>query len=386
MGSCNSVGRDVSFLGSALLGTAFPPPGVSSDGTISGGTLGAGTNAVLNRKHTCNKTAKSMVEATNTIVAHSIVRTIMACQVAPVSEQNVSVYCNPAFKTKGEVYESNSACELCIQQVLLDNQEHNRQEKDLWKHGKARVRQDNDTMYKLMIAKMEACGVNTCKACDLSNITQSGILSVTEICLDFLKDGVTFKSNLSNAIEDQLTNNQDVLSAAAQVFAKKGVRQISEQVSTSIIDRMTSDFKVALGQSVQNIQTIELVSNTSHKIKQVTEKSLITSISRMLSRTDIDLALNIKEQLKEMETIINDQNTLDSIGGAIFKSSVTIASVVDSTVGKVMLSLLAVLGVTLIIIISAIVYKISKDYRKKHAIKTKTQDLKDNNLSTFEKF
>jgi hypothetical protein len=350
-------------------------------GLIADGIATAsGTNL---HKQNCTKSTNSLIEATNNIISRSITNVISNCDSNVRVEQDVSLKCAP---TGPAVYEENATCARCIYNLTLDFKAHNDLEQSLWKHSPAQVRQPIDIMYLNILRDLEACGLTYCKACVLLDVTQQNIINTGNDCISKITNKQSITDNMTNLFQQQFLNNQDVLSAAAQSLGIQGVNKISEHISNSIISNISTSFLDALSVSISNSQVIELTSDTSTQFRNITQNSILNIVEQEVNKNSIATMAMKKELFDNISQIVNNENTLNEVGEVIFKSTVTFAKAIDSSVGKIMFAVLVLLGVITLTIIGYILYRKFKGDVSKAVNIARKRKLNRDKLSAWKEF
>jgi hypothetical protein len=310
----------------------------------------------------CSKTSGSLVQATNTIIAKSITKTIMDCANNALLVQKIRITCKPVeYDENGNsmsVYEENESCGYCMAGVQGNFLYQNELEERMWTQASsARVRQPIDSMYKKLAMDLEICGLSYCKACVLLNTTQKNIVSSESGCTSSVSKNDEITTNVSNLIKQQLTQNQDVLTATVKELGVKGVDNISQNISNKISKVLTKTFLNKIASSLQSIQSVTLTSSTSVTSNNLTQNSIEKFIITQVSQMNIAEQALTKSTFENIEASINNQNTLNEIGDLVFKSSVSFAQAIDTSIGKVMISVLILLGTAFLCIVGYIIYK-----------------------------
>lgn len=384
MGGCNSTLNDIE------LGGAFVGAGIATAATggaaAAGAIAGAGAaGAYFATKKGCSKSKQAIINVTNSIVASAIIMSVENCGSNEVATQEIHLTCNPDVPT-GEVYEQNVSCNTCNEAVFEGMLAQHALERKMWAQGaEVKVRLPINQEYALMMGRIGTCGVNTCKACSLANVTQSSILNGSSTCYDQLRSKTNFSANMTSLVQEQLLNNQDVLSGVAQALGAQGVNKLTEtivnQINSTVTDRfldevvleMKAKQDITIDGSSTTVTNISQYSAFNIALKQVTENDIATkSISDAVFSTVAEVA--------------NQQNTLNDIGEVVFEATVDFTKAIDNTVGQIMISVLVVLGVTVSAIIGYAIYKaVKKGVTEAEALHRKAS-LQNVTKSTFTQF
>ncbi len=304
----------------------------------------------------CPKSSTDIINEVNNIVSISISKTISNCFISQSAEQSIRIRCKPKLAETATCYEENYACGQCINNILLGQKYQNQLERNMWTSSPAIVRQSIDNFYQTLLDQMNACGLTYCKACVLSNITQINVTTADAECISNSMTRTNIKNNLSSLVKQQLLNNQDVLSGAAQTLGIQDLENLSEVISNNITTVITEEFIQALQQIIEQSQIIELLSETSIRLSNVSQTSVATVTQKFVSANRVALNAFSQETFDSISQIAQSQNTLNDIGDVVIDSSITFVKALDSAVGKVTLSLVILLGVVVLAIIGYLIY------------------------------
>lgn len=305
----------------------------------------------------CDKSPQSLIRATNNIVSVAIAKSISNCFVNQVAQQNTRIKCRPKLPEGVTVYEENLACGQCIENTLLDFQQQNALEQAMWANSPATVRQPIDQYYSSLIQSLESCGLSYCKACVLTNITQMNIVQSNATCISTFMNRTNIQANISNLLQQQFLNNQDILSGAAQTLGNSNLLSLSDQIASNLMTVVNDDFIQDLQATLESSQVIELISDTTVKLSNVSQSSITTVTQSFVDDNNVATNTFSQEIFDAISQISNQQTTLDSVGKAIFQSSVTFVSAISSSVGIVMFATIGVLLFVVVVIISYLVYR-----------------------------
>jgi hypothetical protein len=304
----------------------------------------------------CPKTSTDIINEVNNIVSISISKTVSNCFISQSAEQSIRIRCKPKLSENTTCYEENFACGQCINNIKLGQEYQNQLERNLWSSSPATVRQSIDNFYQSLLDQMNACGLTYCKACVLSNITQINVTEADAECISNSMTQTNIKSNISSLVKQQLLNNQDVLSGAAQTLGIQDLESLSEVISSNISTVVNQQFIQDLQQIIKQSQIIEILSETSIKLSNVSQTSVATVTQKFVSDQRVALNAFSQETFDSISKIAQSQNTLNDIGNVVIDSSISFVKAIDSAVGKVTLALVILLGVVVLAIIGYLIY------------------------------
>jgi len=375
MGGCNSVLNDVELAG------VFVGAGVAefaSGGAATAGAIGAmgAAGAYFATKKGCGRTKEALIRSVNEITTVAIMRSFTNCSDAEYSDQVINVTCQPDLF--GGVYESNVACGNCTENVMEGMLAQHKLERSMWKSREStRVRLPIDQEFGLIMARMGSCGISTCKACNLTNVTQVSMLRGNSGCINSGNVQENFKSNLTSLVKQQLTNNQDVLAGVATAFSKSNVSKLSEDIYNRIQTTVTSNFLSQIRTKLNSSQVITVNSGGSSSLNNIDQYSALAIVAEQVTSENVATKSFSQALFTFIEKMANEQNTLNDVGELVFKSSLTFVDAVGGSVGKVMLAVLITLGALVLFIIGFAIYRGVKQSVTRRMVK---QDL--NRLQT----
>jgi hypothetical protein len=373
------------------LAGAFIGAGVATVATggaaAAGAVVAAGAaGTYFATKKGCSKDKSALVQATNEIIATSIILSINQCNSLEASTQNIEITCFPNLPS-GTVYEMNSACGTCNRAVFLGMLAAHEQERKVWdKGGEVKVRLPIDEEFVLMLGRTGTCGLNSCKACSLANVTQANIITGNSECYNSMRSTVNFQANLSSLISQQLLNNQDVLSGVATAFGVKGVDNITEKIVNQISSNVTSTFLTETIEKMSNTQIIQLNASGKTSFNNISQYSAF-NIALEAVTTEQIVSRSINEAVFDLVAqIAEEQNTLGELGNVIFEASIDFTKAIDNSVGKVMIAVLIALGLVVLFIIVYALYKFFKGVTMKSIDLAKKLELQQSQLSATDRF
>jgi hypothetical protein len=320
----------------------------------------------MGNQNSKDKSQTALISSLNTMVSTSIIKTITSCFQESAVSQNIELLCEPKLSKVDidnpniSVYEENSACTRCITLTQNAIDSHISAEKSMWSSSPAQVRQPIDTFYNNILEELETCGLTVCKACVLSNITQSNILNADSTCIqnNITTEGIQL--NLSSLLQESLLNNQDVLSQVADALKNNNLQSISDTISSRVVSTLSASFFNQLISRIQNGQSL-IVKGSSIKFNQLSQEATFTIVSNYVDKENIATLAYAESTYQVLADEINQQNTLNSVGDVIFDSSVSFVTAIDSSVGLVMFAILVVLGVVFASIVIYSIYSFFKN-------------------------
>lgn len=359
MGGCASTWNKIELAG-AVIGAGVAE--AATGGVAAAGAVAAAgsAGAYFATKKGCDKSPEALIQVTREITATAIVLSVNQCQEVASISQDIVITCLPDLP-ENEVYENNSACGACFRAVFNGMLAGHAQERQVWQRGgEVKVRLPINQEYALLLGRLGTCGINTCKACSLANVTQSNVLNESSTCYDSIKSEANFKNNLTSIVQQQLLNNQDVLSGVAQALGAQGVNKITEKIVSRISSRVTSTFLNNLGNVMQSAQVITIDASGSTTSQNISQYSAFNLALQAVTEQNIIEDTIDTAVFNTISQVANDQNTLNDIGEVVFESTVDFTKAINNSVGQVMIATLVALGVVVLVVIGYALYRFFK--------------------------
>lgn len=310
----------------------------------------------------CSKSKQGIIDATNRIISSAIIKSVDNCSSSVVSSQNTEILCQNKDKPD-EVYEANAACTTCMNNVFQGMQDHFRQERlqNRNKPKSAKVRLKFDTQLDMLNKRMFQCGVETCKACSLVNVSENNVISSNSDCYNQIKSKANFSTNIRAILKQQLLSNKDVLAGVVNELNNTNIDSITDTISNNIETRVTSNYLNNLATSIQANQSINVVSSST-SVANVSQYNMFQAIVEDVNKTNIASDVINNSLLTAIEKSINEQSTLNDVGEVIFNVVNKPLGAIDKTVQYIMISILSFLGLLTIVLV---IYLVIKFRRKK---------------------
>lgn len=395
MGSCMSTWEKVGiFAGAGALTLATGGAGAEALAAAAGEAAaeeGAGYSSayligagLLNGSSSCDKSRSGLIKASNTIMSQAILNSVFECSNDAFSTQNIEMNCSPSFPQFSDttVYEANPSCAQCIETISSEFEQHYTLERETWnKKGKdIKVRLPIDRQYAMMASRMEACGMFNCKACNLINVTQNNAIGGSTKCLSNLTSNTIIKQNLSQLLKEQFSNNQDVMSAAMSYFGDTNSSSVTEKVSSIMSTFVENNVVSGLQSLIDNQQSIIVNDEKGTTTNTLTQTAMQQVVLNFVTQQDIENNISQKDMFKSIAEETQQHNSLNDIGDLVFESSFELASVLDTIVGKIFVSVAILLVGICLVVFGYLVYRTWKTAQDRHYHTEKSAQLIQNDF------
>lgn len=309
-----------------------------------------------------------LVNAMNDMVANIIVNVAMTCNSTADSTQIISIDCRPPV-SQGRVFENNPACLECINNIVSAKKAKYDLQKSAWKSGRQppEVRIPIDQDFQETIENFISCtATSKCKACVVQDISQQTMIQSTTNCQAFNNVKNEIDQKLMANITQELNNHQDVLSSLAQMLGARSTKEVSANITNRISATLTQNVISNIQHQIDTFQPLYFNFGTSTQVSGITQQTAVTSVQTYLQKTQLLNGIFESDEIKQFDTLMNDQATIDTIGNAIGKGVDYISKLLKSIVGKVMIGILSLVGIVFLIVIGyvsgkAIENKIKQD-------------------------
>jgi hypothetical protein len=172
---------------------------------------------------------------------------------------------------------------------------------------------------------------------------QTVITGVTECrALNTIENQIT--QLLSANVDQTLTNNQDFLSPLTQLFGAKSRQDVVFTITNRIKPLISIEVKDAIINQISNSQIITLTSSTNATVRGTTQQSAFNSITTYLAATKIFNQVFSEAELESFQTLVNTQNTVDSLGNAVVAGTTAFARMIKGVLGKIIIAVFVVVG------------------------------------------
>ena len=324
-----------------------------------------------------NKNVRTVVSnQTNEMVANVVTNITLSCGTLATSNQTIEVQCvPPRDATSGNyLYPENSApCIKCMTDV---HDELIAKYNDIsarwqvgrlqWSDGLAPV----DAEFQEVVNKFVSCGKLFCKACAYENLSEVTSMTASTTCdaLNNIQNQITQK--LTDQVNQTLTENQDFLSPIVGLFGGNSYQNIVNNIVSRIQVKLTNTVLNKIKNNIQNNQNIYL-KGTNVSDKYITQKSSYKSVMSYLQKTNLFNDIFSDEEVKELQTLYDDRNTIDDLGNFVLGSATIIQKLVHTVVGRVVFATVAIAALVITMVIFYIIGKLIqtavKAARKKQA-------------------
>jgi hypothetical protein len=291
-----------------------------------------------------------IINTANILIAKAYLDSTQECQQTINLVQQDTFTCDPEVAAGTDYYEDNAACVECYNNIIKVQENDYIGLKRLWPNNHISSGL-NLNASAIDVSKVFSSCSNVCKACKWTNITQNSNISFESDC-KFTESMVNSMSqNIQGSFSQVLTNNQDILSSLTQAL---GSSSNTENI-INLVNSVTSSFSAKLmaqaAEKVKSIQIQKFFGQGGAQHKVATQDASIKILQTFISDTNIVNNLLTDTQWDVYQQIKNDQNTLDELGSAVSKATLTVGNVVNSITGTVMISVMIIVAVIVVAVI-----------------------------------
>ena len=301
---------------------------------------------------------EEIITTTNELIANSFIESTTACQNKVQLNQQTTFSCDPALDGI-EYYEDNASCVNCYTTIITKQEAQLENMKKIW--AKQTTSGLNLNSSAIAVAKeFELCG-SICKACVFTNISQLSNVNFQENCQYTTSMVNELSQNISGQFNQQLTNNQDVLSSFAQALGAKSNTESIITLTNRVVSNFSASLMAEMAQSVISNQIQEFKGGGSSTTTSANQVSSISVISKFLEKTNIVNNALSETEWDVFQQIQSDTRTIDPLLGAVSDSLLTVANVFDSVLGSVLLGVIIVMASIIVSIILVGIVKAAKN-------------------------
>lgn len=298
---------------------------------------------------------KSMfVNVLSAITAQATIEVMSRCQTKASGEQNIVVQCtNPP----GKLYEESDVCLSCIRSRTNEEIAYMQLQESLFAKQSPEVRLPIDTQYERMMSRLLEC-VSVCKACKLTNVSQSGIIQLETSCSVNQSEFTEITAKMETKLRSFLVQNKGLLSSLSSVVddianAKRDYDQIISTLVSSVSQYYNVSVLNEMLLEVSNQQSITLYSNSSAFLTGITQDAMIDVAADYLVNTKVLANLASQAQWDAAFAQYQDDTTLTGAGDLIYSvfsgTYETVFTLLD-TIALIMVGLVGILIIVNIVL------------------------------------
>lgn len=313
-----------------------------------------------------------VVDQTTDMVSTIITNISLNCTSVSNSTQTTKITCNPNLESNTTYFEQNSACISCynnLKTFWIDKY-------DLARSKGKKIKSDMNEEIQAVINSAIACK-SVCKACIINNISQDTLIKNVLSCKSYNTIKDTIEQKLNTAITQKLKNEQDALSGFLSVFgnsASNVVNTLNNRISSKITQNVLSDIQ----QNINANQNIDITENST-AVSGLSQNSVFQASQTYLTRNKIFNDILNQSEWKQFQQAINDQNTIGNLANAVVNVSGTLTKLVRSTMGKVVIAVISLVGVLFLAVCIYAIYLYTKHRQKQKQINVGNSNFQKNN-------
>lgn len=331
---------------------------------------------------------EELVKQVDDVVANVFVNIALYCNTEDIATQTTNITCDvqSVVSNLGSIYELNTTCEECFDTVVSRHLEYYDFQREQWKNGTAApgVQKPIDSDYQNAINQFIACAAN-CKACDVENVSQKTVIRSVLNCEAFNNVKNSINQQLMTSIAQKLTNNQDMLAPLAEMLGASTTNDVIVNLTNRISAKLTDNVISNIQQQISSNQVIN-ISLGGGDVQGQTQDSAYHSILSYLGRTNIMNTILSDTQWRTLETLINDQNTINSLGNTVVKAVSYFSKMLNNVVGQVVFFVLVLVAVVFVGVVLYIITKLIRKAIKKEKDHQMAAAIKADHVSAFETF
>jgi len=308
----------------------------------------------------------AIVNQLNIMVATVITNISSYCNSNNISNQAINLECSPGnYLVEDMVFEQNEACNQCMQTQVYNANQFLTFQANLWDKSAPSVQGSIDSWFQQYINQFIICGQTACKACVIQNVAQNTIIQSVLGCQAFNQVQNEISQQLMDQVTQQLTNNQDMLSPLAEMLGASSTADIIANVTNRMSSLLTETVISNIQQQIDSVQTLNYeVGN--FKINGNTQQVAFNQVVNYLSQTNIMNQVLQQTDWTTLEHLINNQNTINTLGNVVVQSVSTISKMLTNIVGQVIVFVFIVMAVVFTIVIFYVIAKLIQKYVKKN--------------------
>jgi hypothetical protein len=302
-----------------------------------------------------------ILDVINTNVANVITNISLNCQVDSTSLNAITINCNLGpFKPDGESYADNPTCKTAIQ-TQIDTQLRFYDQATAYfdRDGTGRLPSIHEDLYPMFMNLIALGTTGACKACSISNYTQSLDVSANGSCDVTNQITNVLDQQITSTVDQTLTNNEDFLSSIAQAFGMSTRSDVVTSLSNRVSQLLTTDIVQKAVETIQANNTATFV-GVFNDNQPVIQNQVQSAAMNFLQTNNVMNNLFTAREMTVIQDSLNDQNTIGTLGNLTYKTIDDFDKMLTSQVGKVVLFVWAILIVLIAFLLVFLVVKLTK--------------------------
>lgn len=291
------------------------------------------------------------------VVAYGYTTATLTCQQAFVDQQIFNLQCQNAA---GVLVGSNPNCVQCKRlaaQVAADRQALEREAQALNPTYVPQVVNGALAASYFGVLGDHADGIckYVCEQCVFEDLSQNIQMQMVAACDTDNRTFITaFTQGMSVQAEVALTQHQEALKTTGlEIQNQDDLKSLSVEMANTLYQMTTVKMLTALKQSAFNVQQMTVNSNSTSVMVQNGSQGITTSmfasiVSRAYNNTSVQNSINYQDKAETIQVETNFTDLVNSLQTTVD----TIETLLVNTVGKVMITLLAMLMIVLFIFAS----------------------------------
>lgn len=302
-----------------------------------------------------------VTNALNEITAKSIVSALSTCENDLDISQSFKVNCMGGnILSPAETFENSPACATCYQSVVDRQITYYNMVRNTWGTSTARIPKSFADDVSYWSGQLESCKT-ACKACVFTDFDQSASVTYKTTCNISTEIVNDFLSSLSSNLDQSLTDNQDVLSSLAGVLGPSDRQKVVSQITERIKTRIDSTFINDMFNSINSYQSFTFNSTGSSTASGQSQSATISALTSLIADQKVNNLILSEAEWAQYQQLYNDENTIGALGDVVKNTTLSVAGVINDTVGLV---LVIAVGVMIAALWGLSVYGLVKDLRR----------------------
>lgn len=327
-----------------------------------------------------------VVNEMNSMVANVMVNIALFCNTQNTSSQTISIDCQPQVSDPNSVYEANVACRKCMSDVVQSQLAYYNTQRAAWTNRPASVEKPIDSDYQNVINEFVICTTQHCKACNIQDVSQLNTIKTTLGCNAFNNVQNSVAQKLVSQIDQSLTNNQDMLSPLATMLGASTYSDLVYNIASRMSAVMTENVISNISQTISAEQNMVFSQDASVAIQGLTQQTALTAVQNYLQKTNIMNSVFSDAQWKTLQDLVNEQNTIGTLGNLVTKAVGYLSKMLTNVCGKVTIFVLILVAVVFVGVVLYISTKLIQKELKKQHDKDAALKAQADTVSAFETF
>ncbi len=316
-------------------------------GSLPGGLLMSAMYAAQDNGQWDGSSVNSVIAS---VVSVGFLQSTLTCKQSFIAQQSTQIGC--ASATLGDAVATNANCVACKAVIASLEALQTALQNDAHANNSNYTPQTPDPALVAALQGNEGACRFVCLQCVAEDVNQNLQMTVDASCQTNTQSFLSaFSSGMSQAAESQLTIHQDALKKMGyQIQSQNDIKTLAIQMSDAITQMTTTNAINSLQQQALNIQrTIIEPDSTSIVLQHINQSITVNMFASLASSVYNDARMKDAIDFKQNQQLITVEESFTSLINSLSSTVHTMDQLMVSLVGKILITVLALLLTGLLI-------------------------------------